>query len=59
MFSDELGGKFGVACLVQCLPFLTRLVLTDTVNINAAAAELAQEFGREDHSGQITNWYQV
>ena len=59
MFRDELGGKFGVACLVQCLPFLTCLVLTDTVNINAAAAELAQEFSREDHASKVTNWHQV
>ena len=59
MFSDELGSKFCVASLVQCLPFLTCLVLTDTVDINAAAAELAQEFGREDHTGKISNWHQV
>ena len=59
VFSDELGSKFGVASLVQCLPFLTCLVLTDTVDINTASTELAQEFSSEHHTSKVTNWHQV
>ena len=59
VFGDQLGGKLGIAFLVKSFSFLTSFVLANTIDINSAAAELAQEFGREDHTSKISDWHQV
>ena len=59
VLSDQLGRKLGVAFLVKSFSFLTSFVLTNAINVDSATAELAQEFGREDHASKISNWYQV
>ena len=42
VLGDQLGRKLGVAFLVKSFSFLASFVLTNAVDINSAAAELAQ-----------------
>ena len=53
--SRTVGTELGVASLVKSFATLASTMLTDTVQINTAAAELTQEFRGEDHTGHVTN----
>ena len=59
VLSNELGCELGVFLFIQGFSFLSGFLLTDAIQIDAAAAKLLKELGHEHHTGHFTNRYQV